>query len=77
MSVLPPKADIRQREWHVRYVPIAAVASSITRLPMSGSLSRDTNVNYFATAMQGDGGLGLNIRAAGSRPVVVGNSPEV
>jgi hypothetical protein len=23
MSVLPLKADIRQREWHVRYVPIA------------------------------------------------------
>jgi hypothetical protein len=22
MSVLPLKADIRQREWHVRYVPI-------------------------------------------------------
>jgi hypothetical protein len=22
-SALPPKADIRQREWHVRYVPIA------------------------------------------------------
>jgi hypothetical protein len=21
MSVLPLKADIRQREWHVRYVP--------------------------------------------------------
>ena len=23
MFVLPLKADIRQREWHVRYVPIA------------------------------------------------------
>jgi len=23
MSVLPLKADIRQREWHVRYVPSA------------------------------------------------------
>jgi hypothetical protein len=23
MSVLPLKADIRQREWHVRFVPIA------------------------------------------------------
>ena len=23
MSALPPKADIRQREWHVRYVPIS------------------------------------------------------
>jgi hypothetical protein len=23
MSVLPLKADIRQREWHVRYVPVA------------------------------------------------------
>jgi hypothetical protein len=25
MSVLPLKADIRQREWHVRYVPRADV----------------------------------------------------
>jgi hypothetical protein len=25
MSVLPLKADIRQREWHVRYVPISEV----------------------------------------------------
>ena len=25
MSVLPLKADIRQREWHVRYVPIADI----------------------------------------------------
>jgi hypothetical protein len=25
MSVLPLKADIRQREWHVRYVPEADV----------------------------------------------------
>jgi hypothetical protein len=29
MSVLPLKADIRQREWHVRYVPEA----DITRGP--------------------------------------------
>jgi hypothetical protein len=26
MSALPPKADIRQREWYVRYVPIADIA---------------------------------------------------
>jgi hypothetical protein len=25
MSVLPLKADIRQREWHVRYVPEADI----------------------------------------------------
>ena len=25
MSVLPLKADIRQREWHVRYVPVADI----------------------------------------------------
>jgi hypothetical protein len=29
MSVLPLKADIRQREWHVRYVPDADIASTI------------------------------------------------
>src|SRR6476659_8805955 len=28
MSVLPPKADIRQRELHVRYVPIADIRNS-------------------------------------------------
>jgi hypothetical protein len=28
MSVLPLKADIRQREWHVRYVPIADIRCS-------------------------------------------------
>ena len=26
MSVVPLKADIRQREWHVRYVPQADIA---------------------------------------------------
>jgi hypothetical protein len=25
MSVVPPKADIRQRELHVRYVPLADI----------------------------------------------------
>jgi hypothetical protein len=25
MSALPPIADIRQREWHVRYVPKADI----------------------------------------------------
>jgi len=25
MSVLPLKADMRQREWHVRYVPLADI----------------------------------------------------
>jgi hypothetical protein len=28
MSVLPLKADIRQREWHVRYVPKADMAGN-------------------------------------------------
>ena len=27
MSALPPKADIRQPEWHVRYVPIADIGA--------------------------------------------------
>ena len=26
MSVIPLKADIRQREWHVRYVPLGDIA---------------------------------------------------
>ena len=34
MSVLPLKADIRQREWHVRYVPLADIhAKPITGTP--------------------------------------------
>ena len=32
MSALPPKADIRQPEWHVRYVPIADVSATPKRL---------------------------------------------
>src|SRR5262249_4285264 len=27
MSALPPRSDIRQREWHVRYVPLADIAA--------------------------------------------------
>ena len=30
MSFLPLKADIRQREWHVRYVPTADIVASST-----------------------------------------------
>jgi hypothetical protein len=53
MSVLPLKADIGQRE-----VPRPQCANSRRRLvynPLADewALSRDTNVNYFATAMQG------------------------
>ena len=29
MSSFPPRADIRQPEWHVRYVPEAEVGCSI------------------------------------------------
>ena len=32
MSALPPKADIQQREWYVRFVPIADILQFI-RLP--------------------------------------------
>ena len=32
MSVLPLKADIRQREWHVRYVPIADIHESLVAI---------------------------------------------
>jgi hypothetical protein len=39
MSVIPLKTDIRQREWHVRYVPKADI-SSIERL------SADDGANY-------------------------------
>ena len=31
MSVLPLKADIRQREWHVRYVPTADITNKQPR----------------------------------------------
>jgi hypothetical protein len=32
MSVLPLKADIRHREWHVRYVPIADIVNLMSML---------------------------------------------
>jgi hypothetical protein len=35
MSVLPLKADIRQREWHVRYVPEADIAIEPRRVRAS------------------------------------------
>ena len=36
MSVIPLKADIRQREWHVRYVPLADLRSAPTRRRTAG-----------------------------------------
>jgi hypothetical protein len=33
MSVLPLKADIRQREWHVRFVPEAGHATTCSAWP--------------------------------------------
>ena len=35
MSALPPIADIGQREWHVRYVPIADVACLLNLLEVT------------------------------------------
>jgi len=39
MSALPPKADIAERDWHVRFVPKAAVSkcgnAAIIRFPSS------------------------------------------
>jgi hypothetical protein len=42
MSVLPLKADIRQREWHVRYVPLADIlrATSLGLNPICRALLR-------------------------------------
>ena len=36
MSDLPLKADIRQREWHVRLVPKADIIVGSTRLSLVG-----------------------------------------
>ena len=33
MSALPPEADIRQREWHVRYVPLADITTQTMLAP--------------------------------------------
>jgi hypothetical protein len=30
MSALPPKADIRQRDWDVRFVPLTDIANCIS-----------------------------------------------
>jgi hypothetical protein len=40
MSVLPLKADIRQREWHVRYVPATDIPP--VRLPRQEGAVKDT-----------------------------------
>src|SRR5215469_9594077 len=32
MSALPPKADIIERDWHVRFVPKADIAGSVDHL---------------------------------------------
>ena len=42
MFALPPQADIRQREWHVRLVPQADTGKNI---PEENELSRSEGVN--------------------------------
>src|SRR4026209_1476852 len=60
MSVLPLKTDIRQREWHVRYVPLADIrrgfdgrANSRSAVPLVSEQSLDGPPYVFL------GGLGL------------------
>jgi len=36
MSALPPKADIRQHEWRVRYVPLADSSQQLCAVLFSG-----------------------------------------
>jgi hypothetical protein len=53
MSALPPKTDIRQREWHVRYVP-EAEPMQVVRLGLGpinsvvrhGSFEPDLQASY-------------------------------
>jgi hypothetical protein len=40
MSVLLLKADIRQREWHVRYVPLPDIAAALQEGAMFASRQR-------------------------------------
>jgi hypothetical protein len=49
MSDLPLNADIRQREWHVRYVPIADVTfvRSVVAYPMFSRNVEDGTKNRF------------------------------
>ena len=39
MSALPPKADIVEREWNVRFVPLADIAISSV-VPVNNSILR-------------------------------------
>jgi hypothetical protein len=43
MSALPPKADIAEGDWHVRFVPIADM-SYVTRTPHGTEEQRKTEV---------------------------------
>ena len=61
MSVLPLKADIRQREWHVRYVPKADIclspaseAKEEARLLKPGFL-----FSVSGSALHGEGNFGV------------------
>src|SRR5262249_44204919 len=40
MSALPPKADIAERDRHVRFVPIADIGSLLANRPVGSSRSR-------------------------------------
>jgi hypothetical protein len=71
MSALPSIADIRQRIEHVRFVPIADRSLVYDPLADEGSLFAQHRCELIRDAAQG-----LTIRAAGSKPVVAGNSPE-
>ena len=45
MSVLPLKADIRQGEWHVRYVPIADISNTHTFKHVAGYENQVANAS--------------------------------
>ena len=51
MSALPPKADIDEREWHVRFVPTADIRDDVNekeRPPCGGLPKAVRDVRYAA-----------------------------
>ena len=53
MSALPPKADITECDWHVRFVPEAEVAGTVLDPMLAGSFD-DENVSKRCEAIDND-----------------------
>ena len=53
MSVIPLKADIRQREWHVRYVPEADLQKCLAGSLLFGAAMAERDSQHTGLLSQG------------------------